>query len=199
MADRADAKNGEGTGKGNSTAAGQNRSGKGQPGGAASRPSAQPQDADGRDSKGRPQTRKRPDRLRDSGEQALARGIRQLEGLAQARRSGRMPSAEQEAGLRQEAYGHLDEGIRGTYGYNERTRPILSTVQKALNDPAQPVDESVVADLLQQLQRLRRELADADAPEAETAEPVSAIDPAQLPPAYRSSIQRYFEKLSKTR
>lgn len=143
--------------------------------------------------------------LKPSGQQAIARGLRQLESAArrqeqsQQQQSGQQPkSAGQQAGeqLRREALKNLSDGIAAEYGHNEHSDEFLQRLAGDLEEPEFEVDRATIQRLLQQIQSLRREIEPEADSEAEQAH-VLHIDPAQFPADYRESIERYFETLSK--
>ena len=55
-----------------------------------------------------------------------------------------------------------------------------------------------LAELLREIRRIRRSIAQNQAERADQPEG-TFIDPARLPPTYRTPIQTYFEKLSEQR
>ena len=145
-----------------------------------------------------PGERRRVERgkLTKEGPEAIEEGLRRLESLA--RRAARQRSQPQPADPRlgQEALESFEAGLENTYGYNERTQQTLHKLEEQLKRGERPVDMQLVRELLQSIQPASRESVTAAKPdEAQQTQ----IDPARLPPAYRKSIERYYQKLSEQR
>jgi hypothetical protein len=137
--------------------------------------------------------------LRPTGEQAIARGLRQLESAARRQaRTAPSPASPNEQRLRSEAARHLAEGVAAEYGHNEQSEAFLRRLDRDLKEPTTHVDMATVQQLLQEIQKLRREAAPTDEPRKDDPA-VTNIDPSRFPPDYRRSIERYFEKLSEQR
>ena len=82
------------------------------------------------------------------------------------------------------------------YGYNERTREIVGKLEEALKHPETPLDVRLIQSLKEEIQRANREMAAQGAQKADESQK-TYIDPSRLPPAYRKSIEKYFQKLSR--
>ena len=93
---------------------------------------------------------------------------------------------------------NLTEGVTGQYGYNESTRRFVLRMNDRLADPDFRIDVQEMESLLQDIQRLRREVAFDDKPSKQDIELID-IDPSKFPADYRKSIQSYFESLSEGR
>lgn len=134
-------------------------------------------------------------RLRATGQQAIAQGIQSLQSSARRQASGRPSSGKDQALLGREATANLQAGIFGIYGHNDRTQQVLDKVERDLGEPEFPLNLRTVEELMHEIQQLGHEVAVDKDPEAQQAES-RHLDPAQLPPSYRKSIEKYFEKLS---
>ena len=75
---------------------------------------------------------------------------------------------------------------------------MLRKLQEELKRPKIVIDIRIVESLLRQIQPLRREVAPGTTPSPKEAKQ-TYIDPSRLPPAYRKSIEKYFQKLSEQR
>lgn len=129
------------------------------------------------------------DALKEEPADALQRGLRQLEALAEELGSGevRKDAAER----RRQALLVLRRGLEGTYGKDAAS--VLVHMEEDLRADAK-LDLKKVRRLLDEIEQVRTEVADRR-PEAESRR-LRHIDPSQLPPAYRDRIQRYFESLA---
>jgi hypothetical protein len=136
-------------------------------------------------------------RLQAQGERAIARGIRQLEQLAQSGPQSRL-SQDQQSALGREAVGNLTAGLEDEFGRSERTSRVLDQLREQLEQSEQHPEPQLVAELLREIRRIRRSIAQNQAERADQPEG-TFIDPARLPPTYRTPIQTYFEKLSEKR
>jgi hypothetical protein len=97
--------------------------------------------------------------------------------------------------LGREATANLQAGVRGVYGHNDRSQQVLDKLERDLKEPDIPLNMRTIEELMQDIQQLGHEVAVDEEPEPEQAESLQ-LDPSQLPPAYRKSIEKYFEKLS---
>ena len=131
-----------------------------------------------------------------SGQEAISRGMRQLESAARSQASGQPMPSQLQSRLGGEALANLEAGLPAVYGSNERSRQIIIELKRDLEDPAVPLDTKMVRELLRQIDELRREVANDFDQQADQA-PTVHIDPSRFPPEYRSSIEKYFERLSK--
>jgi hypothetical protein len=129
------------------------------------------------------------------GQQAIDQGLRQLQGLNQRRAAGKPLPREGEAKVGREAMAHLRSGMDSVYGYNERGKDVLDKVEKDLKQRERPVDVKLVQALLREIAARQREAAPSGQKPEEEAKKTH-IDPSRMPPAYRKSIETYFQKLS---
>jgi hypothetical protein len=134
------------------------------------------------------------DSLRPGGKEAIDRGLAQLESAARRDQQGTLtPDARQS--LQRGGKADLVAGIRSQYGYNENSRAVVSQLDEQLKDPTSPVDMKTLQQLRDQIQTLQQDLVmqpgTSNEPEA-----ALQIDPGRFAPAYRESIQKYFEVLS---
>jgi hypothetical protein len=129
------------------------------------------------------------------GKEALAEGMRQLESTSRRQASAAVQSEGMDSGLVREALAGIEAGLASVYGYNERTQDVFRTLQEELKRTKIVIDVGIVESLLRQIQPLRREVASGTAPAPKEAKQ-TYIDPSRLPPAYRKSIEQYFQKLS---
>ncbi len=130
--------------------------------------------------------------LRPTGPEAVERGLRQLENLAQLPPDA---SGESRSRMGREAMANLQEGAAPGYGYNDRIREMLDKIRKALQRPDPKIDLKTVDDLARAIEGLAREVAPARIAPLDPAEQTH-VDPSRYPPAYRRPIERYFKKLS---
>lgn len=135
---------------------------------------------------------------RPGAQESLDRGLRQLEGLMKNSQQGRPLSPTDEARQRGEALHNVQDGVRGLFGDNQRSQAMLSELEEELQDATVPVDVAMIERLVRELEKRRIE-AGAAGVKNPAAQPVTLIDPARLPPAYRRQIEKYFEKLSEQR
>jgi hypothetical protein len=127
------------------------------------------------------------------GKEALARALRQLQSMAKGQAGGRPQPGQ--AKLGQEALASLQASAPAMYGYNERTREIIGKLEEALKHPEKPLDVRLIQSLTEEIQKANREVAAQGAEKADESQK-SYIDPSRLPPAYRKSIEKYYQKLS---
>jgi len=137
-------------------------------------------------------------RTLDPGREALAEGLRQLESMARRQASAGVQSEGMDSELGREALANIEGGLASIYGYNERTRDLIAKLQEELKRPKIIIDIRIIESLLRQIQPLSREVAPEAAPARKEAQQ-TYIDPSRLPPAYRKSIEKYFQKLSEQR
>jgi hypothetical protein len=134
------------------------------------------------------------DRLREHGHQAISQGMRQLDSLARRQQSGQRLPQPAESQLRQEAATNLQEGIESVYGHNENSQQVVNKLRDDLKNPDYVIDVAELQKLVHDIQSLRRETATRATPDEDPD--LFNIDPSRLPPAYRRSIEKYFQKLS---
>ena len=136
----------------------------------------------------------RRDSLLADGKEAIDRGLAQLESAARRDQQGTLtPDARQS--LQQGGVADIVAGIRSQYGYNDNSRAVVSQLDERLKDPTSPVDMKTLQQLRERIQTLQQDLVmQPEIPD----EPDAAlqIDPGRFAPAYRESIQKYFEVLS---
>ncbi len=136
--------------------------------------------------------------LRPGGSNAISRGMQLLEGAAQRQARGRPLSRQDQARLGREAASNLEAGMSEPSGYNERSRQVVEEFRRDLEEQAIPIDLELIRELREDIQQLRREVTMKDqGPDGEPE--IKHIDPSRLPPAYRKSIETYFQKLSEER
>jgi hypothetical protein len=138
---------------------------------------------------------KKSDPLKPGILEALDRGLRQLEGLAEDGGEGRRLSAGDESKRRGEAMANLADGIYGNFGYNENSRAVVRAIERELRTTKVPVDVRAIERLIGDLERRRVESTVAGDKKPESPQGTFS-DPARLPPAYREKIEKYYEKLS---
>ena len=97
--------------------------------------------------------------------------------------------------LGQAALASIQASAPALYGYNERTREVIAKLQEALKQPETPLDVRLIQSLTQEIQRASREVAVQGAQKTDESQK-TYIDPSRLPPAYRKSIEKYFQELS---
>ncbi|HUY33951.1 MAG TPA: hypothetical protein VMV69_14485 [Pirellulales bacterium] len=132
---------------------------------------------------------------KESGRNKIAMGMRHLESAARVKSKARPMSPQDEKQLREEALDRFEEGLPALYGHNERTVQLLQRLERDLKDDEFPLDLLVVRKLVEEIQSLRRESA-AEGEKQPDAMVIQNIDPSRLPPAYRKSIEKYYQKLS---
>ena len=136
--------------------------------------------------------------LKPGGSKAISRGMQLLEGAAQRQARGRPLSRQNQSQLGREAMSNLEAGMSDPSGYNERSRQVVEELRRDLEERAIPVDLELIRKLREDIQQLRREVTMKD--QSPTGDPeIKHIDPSRLPPAYRKSIETYFQKLSEER
>ena len=139
---------------------------------------------------GRKQGRPKP----EGQDEALATVLGQLGSLAR-RQAGSRPQQQDQGPLGQAALASIQASAPALYGYNEQTREVIARLKEALKHPETPLDVRLIQSLTEEIQRASRELA-AQGAEKKDESQKTYIDPSRLPPAYRKSIETYFQKLS---
>jgi hypothetical protein len=128
-----------------------------------------------------------------SAEAQLTEGMEQMERLIQQLQTRSRPqNKDNQKRLGQEALLNVRESLEN--GADQPSQALLAELDKALQPNEEPFDAAQLKQLLDKLRHFSQELA-SDA-KTNAAPDLSTIDPAQLPPAYRAQIQKYFEKLS---
>ncbi len=132
---------------------------------------------------------------REDSENALERGLDQLQSLLAQLNGNHALLPPDEAKLRNEAQQNLSDGIVGLEGHNEHTDKLLLLLDEDLKDKNMKLDPVVLKKLMDEIRDFSVEVDDAhgDRPKEPA---VTHIDPANLPPAYRGRIEKYFQKLS---
>lgn len=128
---------------------------------------------------------------------AFERGLAQLESLMRQVQEQRPVSPQDQARLGREALHNLQEALRDPKGANDRARQLLKELQEELDpgDQAPPPDFAALKRLMDALQAFSIETFTTPEAKAERPE-LSAVEAGRLPPAYRSRIEKYFQKLS---
>ncbi|MBM3998037.1 MAG: hypothetical protein FJ297_00600 [Planctomycetes bacterium] len=134
--------------------------------------------------------------LRESGHDAFARGLRELDSLARDGARSRRMTGEQRRELERDAASQFAEAIPNLFGHNARSQAIVERLNRDLNEPRDPVDNETIRALVAELDALRRESAAMGTERREPKER-SQVDRARIPPEYRRAIERYFERLSR--
>ncbi|MFM7846715.1 MAG: hypothetical protein ACKPEY_21120 [Planctomycetota bacterium] len=127
--------------------------------------------------------------------------MRALESLARDQERGTDSSApmlqpSQQSRLRQDAKRNLTQGVRGRLGQNERSDRVVKQIEELLDDERTRIDAAVVERLQRQIQQVQTEAAGGQDERDQPPTSGAYIDPSRLPPSYRRSIERYFQKLS---
>lgn len=137
------------------------------------------------------------DSLGGKGEDALDRALRQLQSLLPEGPGGgnRALAPEDREKLRREALENLRQGLEDRKGRDRRVDAILLEADKELQKVDLAVDGPRLKRLVEQIERLRVEIADV-AVETPKDPAMTHIDPSRLPATYRERIQRYLQKLS---
>ena len=136
----------------------------------------------------------RRDALRPEGKEAIDRGLAQLESAARRDQQGTLTTDARQS-LQRGGVADIVAGIRSQYGYNEDSRAVVRQLDEQLQDPTSPVDMRTLQQLRERIQTLQQDLVmQPDIPD----EPGTSLqmDPGRFAPAYRESIQKYFEVLS---
>lgn len=134
------------------------------------------------------------DALRPGEKERFERGMTELESLIAQLENNRQMQAGDQAKQARQALADLQAGARSYYGDNTDSNQILGQLADLLKGE-KSLDLGDLKKLLNQLQHFSSEEAERLA-KAEDQPAVSNIDPARLPPAYRSRIQKYFQGLS---
>ena len=138
------------------------------------------------------------DALKEGEQDALDRGLSQLESLLQHQQNNHPLSPENDAKQREEALRNLSAGLWGVHGHNERTDKVVALLERELKEKGQPLDELRIQKLMDELRTFSIEVSDKDRKKPD--EPTTTtVDPSRLPPAYRGRIEQYFKKLSEQR
>jgi hypothetical protein len=138
------------------------------------------------------QAARKGDSLKPEPGESLDRGLAQLDSLI--KQLQKQNNSKDQGKQGQEALFNLQTGMREQYGSNERGNQILLRLERALKSNQMP-EVADLKRLMDELQKFSVEMK-SDVAKKEEKVDVTNIDPARLPPAYRSRIQKYFEKLS---
>jgi hypothetical protein len=122
-------------------------------------------------------------------------GLLQLQNLLRQAQTGSDSARSGQQEAKQEAMSNLLRGLRGLYGNNQESRELLLLIEQELKEEARPLDFAHLKKLMDALQNFSLEVKD-QAPQSDPVSSITHIDPARLPAAYRSRIEKYFEKLS---
>jgi len=134
------------------------------------------------------------DSLKPSDTDSLAKGMGELEGLLKQMQGEHQLSKEAQQKQGQQALADIQSGMRSQFGSNEQGEQLLAQLEQAMK-AENGLEPGNLEKLLRELQRFSGEMADK-LNHQEDKPQIANINPAQLPPAYRGRIQRYFEKLS---
>ena len=134
--------------------------------------------------------------LTPTGQEAISRGLRRLESEARRAARGTNYSPGDSRRLRDGAMRDLAEGIPALYGHNERTQLLVDSMRRDLQEPEFRVNLATIQSLLRQIQGLRREVVSEES-KPDRDNPLTDLNPTNLPPDYRRPIEKYFEELSK--
>ncbi|MFM8772132.1 MAG: hypothetical protein ACKOE4_08985 [Candidatus Kapaibacterium sp.] len=134
--------------------------------------------------------------LAAEGPQAIEEGLRRLESLTRRQAGRNARSQRGDPRLGQDALDSFEAGLETTYGHDEQTQQAIRNLERELKRGEQPVDAGLIQELLRGIQRTGRETVTTAQPDQTQK---TQIDPARLPPAYRKSIERYYQKLSEQR
>lgn len=134
------------------------------------------------------------DALKPSAQDSFAQGMAELESLIKQLQANRQLSKEDQGKLCGQALVDLQNGMRSQYGDNDAGNQIIAQLEQILKKE-NPPDIGDLKKLMNALQHFSVETSEQLA-RKEDEPSVSNIDPARLPPAYRSRIQKYFQKLS---
>lgn len=134
------------------------------------------------------------DSLKPGEKDSFAQGMAELDSLIKQLEDNRQPSKENQGKQGRQALADLQNGMRSQFGDNEAGNRILAQLEQLLKGENTP-DIGDLKKLMDSLQHFSVETSEQLA-KNEDQPSVSNIDPAHLPPAYRSRIQKYFQKLS---
>lgn len=135
------------------------------------------------------------DALKADAHESLDLGLSQLESLLRQLQDKRSVDSKQQAKQGREALFNLQNAFQESEGSNERGQAVVALLQDELTKTDTPFDPVQIQKLMEQLKRFSVETPDHLAKKTDPPE-VGNIDPARLPPAYRSRIEKYFQKLS---
>lgn len=135
------------------------------------------------------------DSLNGRGEDALDRALRQIASLLPGGGGDGRLNREDREKLRDEALENLRQGLQDRKGKDRRVDALLLDVEKELKKVDLEVDAVRLKRLLEQIEHLRIQIADAGL-EKPKDPAMTHIDPSRLPATYRERIQRYYQKLS---
>ena len=135
------------------------------------------------------------DALKPGREDSFQRGLDWLARLIQQMENERTMSPTDQAKQGLKALHDLQQGLDNLNGSNEPARELLARLEKELKKPEPSPNPADFKELFEELQKLSAEASEHLAAKDEKLK-VMNIDPARLPPAYRSRIEKYFQKLS---
>jgi hypothetical protein len=140
------------------------------------------------------QAARKNDSLKPSEKDSFAQGMAELDSLIKQLENERQLSNEDQGKQGRQALMDLQNGMRSQFGDNDAGNQIIAQLDRMLKAENHP-DIGDLKKLMNTLQHFSVETSEQLA-RKEDEPSVSNIDPARLPPAYRSRIQKYFEKLS---
>ncbi|HYG34437.1 MAG TPA: hypothetical protein VEC99_06610 [Clostridia bacterium] len=140
------------------------------------------------------QMARQKDALQTPQQGSFDRGMAELDSLLKQLQNNRqIPPADQKKQGQQALY-DLQTGMRSQFGSNEEGNQILLKLEGMLKGET-PLDVGDLKKLMDELQRFSVQITEKTAKKENQPE-LANINPAQLPPAYRGRIQKYFQKLS---
>ncbi len=134
------------------------------------------------------------DALKPIEKDSFAQGMAELDSLLMQLENNRQLSKEDQCKQGRQALADLQNGLRSRFGDNEAGNRVLAQLEQLLKGE-NPPDIEDLKKLIESLQHFSVETSEQLA-RKEDQPSVLNIDPAHLPPAYRSRIQKYFQKLS---
>ena len=134
------------------------------------------------------------DALQSGGADQFSQGVAELESLLRQQEAHRKLDSQAEAKQRRQAFADLQAGIQQQPGDNEKGQQLLLRLERLLKAETPP-ELADLKKLLEELQHFSVETSEQRAKKQDQPE-LTNIDPARLPPAYRSRIQKYFQRLS---
>lgn len=134
------------------------------------------------------------DSLKPEQGDSLATGMAELQSLLRQLERNQQPTGQDQAKQGQQALFNLQTGMRSRFGDNDQGNQLLLQLEQLLKNEA-GLEPGNLKQLLTQLEQFSAE-ASAQLAKSEDQPELKNIDPARLPPAYRSRIQKYFQKLS---
>lgn len=131
------------------------------------------------------------DSLKQNPGTAFAQGLQQLDSLLKQLEQHRQLPPDARAKQSREAMANLQSALRDGFGNASQGQELLEQLQQSLARE-QGLDPVRLRQLSDQLEEFSSETSEAN----KSAPDLANFDPARLPPAYRSRIEKYFQKLS---